>query len=159
MEKQKPEPQPGHSGGAADHEMYRRKERKRSAERVVGTGHGMTVAESRRSRRLQTSANAGGGARRQATARKIRCSSATRRTIRRAGASSSVKGSTQMPSSRISIPRSSCLFLLVESWQLPTPTAAGRPTSSPPNTRSLRPRRNIGTKKAGRLRSVPSLWA
>lgn len=75
-------------------------------------GQGMTVAESRRSRRLQSRPSAGGGARWQATARKIRCRPSTRRTIRRAGASSSVKGSTQMPRSRISILESS-----IDGWE------------------------------------------
>lgn len=67
------------------------------------TDQAMTVAESRRSRRLQTSPKAAGVRRPQATTRRIRCSSRTRCTSRRAGASSSVKGSSQMPSSRMNI--------------------------------------------------------
>lgn len=88
-------------------------------------GQGMTVAESRRSRRLQSRPSAGGGARWQATARKIRCRPSTRRTIRRAGASSSVKGSTQMPRSRISILESS-----IDGWD-------SRPTAPRPDCRSI----------------------
>ncbi|KAG8069590.1 hypothetical protein GUJ93_ZPchr0006g42341 [Zizania palustris] len=72
----------------------------------------MTVAESRRSRRLHTSPNAVGRLQLQATTSMIRCSSWTRCTVRRIGATISVKGSSQMPTSKISMTGLSFLLFL-----------------------------------------------
>nr|ABL85043.1 hypothetical protein 57h21.17 [Brachypodium sylvaticum] len=63
----------------------------------------MTVAESRRSRRLQTSPSPPPPELLQARSRRIRCSSCTRRTVRLTGASTSVKGSSHIPTSKINI--------------------------------------------------------
>jgi|UniRef100_A0A0E0PTA8 hypothetical protein len=89
----------------------------------------MTVAESRRSRRLKTSPNVGGRPprrlRSQATTSMIRCSSCTSLTILLTGATSSVNGSNQMPTSKISMIDRSIGFSLsssssdpVSSWIL-----------------------------------------
>lgn len=92
----------------------------------------MTVAESRRSRRLKTSPNVGGRPprrlRSQATTSMIRCSSCTSLTILLTGATSSVNGSNQMPTSKISMIDRSIGFSLSSSSLLRSPP---RPIPSP----------------------------